>query len=120
MKHTVEQRNLLWGTEVSTRVASSGRRPARVIHVDDQHVGFATALALVVEHGRRACSPSTQTRCPRCGRCGPTERDFGTRVLNGKRRPQSWCRSCRAAQAESTRPERKSEAALPFTLTPTE
>jgi hypothetical protein len=40
-------------------------------------------------------APST-CRCPRCGRTGLVDQDFGTRVLNGRRRRQSWCRRCRS------------------------
>jgi hypothetical protein len=107
MGHVTEQRNLLWGSEVTAHLPERGRRPARVVHVEDEHVGFATALALVVEHGRHASNrvgiPRT-SRCPRCGHAGDTVRDFGTRMLGGKRRPQSWCRACRASHLESPRP----------------
>lgn len=27
---------------------------------------------------------------------GSLDKDFGTRVLAGRRRPQSWCRRCRS------------------------
>ena len=61
--------------------------------------GFATALKLVVKLGRERAKEVGKTalsRCPRCGHVGPTEQDFGTRVMKGgERRPQSWCRSCR-------------------------
>ena len=108
MTHTREQKLLLWGSEVTAYVPGHGRRPARTVRVEDKHVGFATALALVVAHGstQRACG---QTLCPRCGRRGETERDFGTRVVNGQRRPQSWCRSCRAAQAPAPTQVRRPE-----------
>ncbi len=61
--------------------------------------GFVTALALVVQHGKQQAKEVGKTalsRCPRCGHVGPTERDFGTRLIRGERRPQSWCRNCRA------------------------
>lgn len=106
----IEQRNLLWGSEVSTSLPGTRGKPARVVHVDEEHVGFATALALVVEHGRRATGPKVR-RCPRCGHRGQVDRDFGTRVLNGRRRPQSWCRSCRAAHHSSAQPVRAERAA---------
>ena len=109
MGHTVEQRNLLWGSEVTAVIPGRKGRPPRVLHVDDEHIGFATALALVVEHGRRANATHRQARCPRCGLVGPVDRDFGTRVLNGRRRPQSWCRTCRAAHLESERSDAKPE-----------
>ncbi len=35
-------------------------------------------------------------QCPHCGEVKPLDRDFGRRTMNGKRVPQSWCRSCRA------------------------
>lgn len=37
--------------------------------------------------------------CPKCGHSGPTDVDFGTRVLRGRRVPQSWCRPCRLGRA---------------------
>jgi hypothetical protein len=61
-------------------------------------MGFAKALALVVKLGRERAKEVGKTalsRCPRCGHVGPTQQDFGTRVIRGERRPQSWCRSCR-------------------------
>jgi len=61
--------------------------------------GFATALKLVVQLGREKAKEVGKTalsRCPRCSHVGPTEQDFGTRVMKGgERRPQSWCRNCR-------------------------
>jgi hypothetical protein len=96
MRRTVEQRNLMWGSEVTTFLPGRPGRAARVVRVDDQHIGFATALALVLTHGQARGGHDAEACCPRCGRRGPTERDFGTRLLNGKRRPQSWCRGCRA------------------------
>jgi hypothetical protein len=114
MGHTVEQRNLLWGSEVTALLPGRGGKPPRVLHVDDEHIGFATALALVVEHGRRAAGSGRQARCPRCGREGPIDRDFGTRVLNGRRRPQSWCRACRAAHLEQERVSQRAEAGWLF------
>jgi hypothetical protein len=64
------------------------------------NTGFAAALAIVVEEGRKAqrSNQVPQTACcPRCGRDGLTERDFGTRVMaNGQVRTQSWCRACRS------------------------
>ncbi len=105
MGQSIEQRHLLWGSEVSASLPAGRGKPRRVLHVEDEHVGFATALALVVEHGRRATVRADhRARCPRCGRVGPTDRDFGTRLLNGKRRPQSWCKTCRAAHLEAPRP----------------
>jgi len=72
------------------------KRPAR-------RYGFAAALAVVVEHGRRQL-PSTSARaardpvarCPRCGLEGPVKEHFGYRTVHGRSRPQSWCRDCRA------------------------
>ncbi|MFN0062183.1 MAG: hypothetical protein ACKVPX_06680 [Myxococcaceae bacterium] len=97
MAEIFEQRNLLWGSEV---VARDGKR-RRVVHVDESHVGFATALALVVTHGQRVREMNEvpkRAHCPRCGCEGPTEELFGVRRMDdGRRRPQSWCRDCRAA-----------------------
>ena len=75
-------------------------RHSRRMSVDSRwKVGFAAALAIVVEHGKKAeqaaLVPQT-ARCPRCGLVGATDLHFGTRVLQGKRVAQSWCRNCRA------------------------
>ena len=101
----IEQRNLLGGADLVARVGK-GRAKARTLQVDPRwKVGFAAALALVVEHGklaRRATEVPARTRCPRCGREGLTEADFGTRVMRGgQRRVQSWCRSCRSRHAHA-------------------
>lgn len=34
--------------------------------------------------------------CPKCGHEGPIAADFGTVLKRGIRRPQSWCKRCRA------------------------
>lgn len=39
-----------------------------------------------------------RAECPRCGKRGPIDRDFGTRVMRGTLWPQSWCRDCRAGR----------------------
>lgn len=104
----LEQLHLLGGSDLLAPSADRTRR-ARRIHVDEPtKVGFAAALALVVAHGKKARAPAlkmslaqvpSRTRCPRCGIWGDTVQDFGTRVVRGQRRPQSWCRSCRSAHA---------------------
>lgn len=63
-------------------------------------LGFVAALALIVEHGRRqALEKPVTKRCPRCRKVGRVETDFGARMIDGERRPQSWCRECRSAKA---------------------
>jgi hypothetical protein len=94
----IEQQSLLGGVDL---VAPAPRRGAgRTVHVDPRwKIGFAAALALVVEHGKKAqawAEMPRRTRCPRCQRLGDTLRDFGVRMVRGRRVPQSWCRDCRA------------------------
>ncbi len=103
----LEQRNLLGGTDLVP--AGGGRRKsARKFHVaSDRPLGFAKALALVVEGGRqkaRETGVTSMTTCPRCGHVGPTAKDFGYRVIRGERRPQSWCRGCRAQNLPPSNP----------------
>lgn len=101
----VEQRDLLGGTDL----ICAGRRRARRVHVKGRFkLGFAAALALIVERARSEdpLSPGhveDRARCPHCGREGSTEELFGTRVLQGERRPQSWCRRCRAGSHKADR-----------------
>jgi len=109
----IEQHNLLGGSDVVALVGRS-KKKARTAHVDDKSkVGFAAALALVVEYGRRAretMEMPKRKRCPHCGRLGLTGEDFGTRVIRGQRRPQSWCRDCRASHAQPARAMARQEA----------
>jgi hypothetical protein len=100
----LEQRNLLGGADLVTQITRGNRTEQRTLHVDGRwKVGFAAALALVVGHGRKEAGEPvpSMTRCPRCGRMGRTDVDFGTRVVRGQRRPQSWCRACRSSHAVS-------------------
>lgn len=98
----IEQNNLLGGADLLAW-SPRGARRKRVLNVDRRwKVGFAAALALVIEHGKSQQVPSV-TRCPRCRREGLTERDFGVRILEGERRPQSWCRRCRSAHLPPSR-----------------
>jgi hypothetical protein len=94
----LEQGNLLGGADLMPVQSGSGRKKrARKLGAGPK-LGFATALALVVQHGRQLAKEVGKTalsRCPRCGHVGPTEQDFGTRIIRGERRPQSWCRNCR-------------------------
>jgi hypothetical protein len=93
----LEQGNLLDGTELKSP-SESGRKKRARGKAATGPMGFAKALALVVKLGRERAKEVGKTalsRCPRCGHVGPTEQDFGTRVIRGERRPQSWCRSCR-------------------------
>ena len=101
----LEQRNLLGGADLVTQITRGNRTEQRTLHVDGRwKVGFAAALALVVGHGRKEGGEPvpSMTRCPRCGLMGRTDEDFGTRVVRGKRRTQSWCRSCRSSHAPSS------------------
>ncbi len=102
----IEQQSLLGGVDL---VAPGQRRGAgRTLRVDSRwKVGFAAALALVVEHGKKAqelAEMPARARCPRCQRLGDTVRDFGIRFVRGRRIPQSWCRTCRSAQGARRRP----------------
>ncbi len=85
-----------------------------------RRTGFAAALAVVVEYGRRelcTCSPrqvelresaparepipaDERATCPRCGREGWVHADFGLRRVGGKLRAQSWCRACRSERGD--------------------
>src|SRR5688500_3869303 len=75
----LEQRNLLGGMDLVPVLGGNGRKRARRFHVAiERRVGFAAALALVVEHGRQKAKEIGTTnlsRCPRCGHVGPTEQD---------------------------------------------
>jgi hypothetical protein len=104
--HVLEQRNLLGGTDLVPILGSGKRKRARKFHVAaDRRLGFAVALALVVEHGRqkaREHGVTSLSRCPKCDHVGPTAKDFGYRVIRGERRPQSWCRGCRGQHLEAS------------------
>lgn len=98
MPRVLEQQNLLGGMDLAP---SKGKRQRtrKSPAPGERRGGFAKALALVVEHGRRQArelGTTSLSRCPRCGHIGPTLQDFGTRIIRGERRPQSWCRACRA------------------------
>jgi hypothetical protein len=101
----MEQQSLLGGVDL---VNIAPRRGGRALHVESHwKVGFAAALALVVEHGKKAQERAdlpARTRCPRCQRLGDTLRDFGIRVIRGRRLPQSWCRTCRSAHVARRAP----------------
>lgn len=106
--HVLEQRNLLGGTDLVPILGGGKRKRARKFHVaSERRLGFAVALALVVEHGRqkaRETGVTSMTRCPRCDHVGPTAQDFGYRIIRGERRPQSWCRGCRGQHLEASQP----------------
>jgi len=102
----IEQQSLLGGIDLVTPTVRRGA--GRTVHVDSRwKVGFAAALALVVEHGKKAqerAEMPPRARCPRCQRLGDTVRDFGVRLVRGRRIPQSWCRSCRSAHGSRRAP----------------
>ncbi len=104
----LEQQSLLGGVDL-VRPGSRGRIQGTSVHVDPRwQIGFAKALALVVEHGRKAREATELprwSRCPRCQRVGDTRREFGVRTLRGRRVAQSWCRPCRG-QALAPGPHR--------------
>ncbi|NVJ07003.1 hypothetical protein HUW63_17340 [Myxococcus sp. AM001] len=111
----LEQRNLLGGMDLEPVLGGKGRKRARRFHVaSERRVGFAAALALVVEHGKQKAKETGVTSlstCPRCGHRGPTAQDFGYRIMRGERRPQSWCRGCRGLHLEPTETSRTSNSA---------
>jgi hypothetical protein len=94
----LEQGNLLGGADLVPILSGTGRKKRTRKKGAEPKLGFVTALALAVQQGRQLAKEVGKTalsRCPRCGHVGPTQRDFGTRIIRGERRPQSWCRNCR-------------------------
>jgi hypothetical protein len=95
----VRQAALFGGTDVLCH-GENGRIRTNRLHCDSD----AQAAAIVrqtrqLERAELVELPNTPLetcRCPRCGRTGSLDKDFGTRVLDGRRRPQSWCRTCRS------------------------
>lgn len=92
----IEQHNLFGGVDL---VVPKGRGKRRRLTVESRlKAGFAAALALVVERGKELKEERNVpglTTCPHCGKEAKTALAFGTRVIRGKRVPQSWCRDCR-------------------------
>ncbi len=107
----LEQQSLLGGVDL-VRPGPGGRTQGTPLHVDPRwQIGFAKALALVVEHGRKAREATELprwSRCPRCHRVGDTLREFGARTLRGRRVAQSWCRPCRGVQGPTRLPAQAS------------
>jgi hypothetical protein len=105
-RRTAEQQSLL-GAE-SLLAPPHTRGGGQPLHLAPRwKVGFAEALALVVQHGKKAqerAEMPPRTRCPRCLRLGDTLRDFGVRMVRGRKLPQSWCRTCRSAHAARRAP----------------
>ncbi|WP_257451411.1 hypothetical protein [Archangium lipolyticum] len=94
----LEQGNLLDGAYLVPGLNGTGDKKRARKKKAAPKPGFVTALALAVQQGRQLAKEVGKTalsRCPRCGHVGPTQRDFGTRIIRGERRPQSWCRNCR-------------------------
>lgn len=92
------QGNLLGENYLMPVLNGGGRKKRARKQEADPKPGFAAALKLVVQLGRekeKEVGKTALSRCPRCGHVGPTEQDFGIRVIRGERRPQSWCRNCR-------------------------
>lgn len=44
--------------------------------------------------------------CPKCGHEGPIAADFGMVLKRGIRRPQSWCKKCRATTHYHSKPRK--------------
>lgn len=44
--------------------------------------------------------PGEEKQCPKCKHVGPINTDFGTRVMNGKLKAQSYCLSCRSSKGK--------------------
>ncbi|XXF77763.1 hypothetical protein P2318_32645 [Myxococcaceae bacterium GXIMD 01537] len=106
--HIQGQQSLLGATDLARATGGKRSRARKPESAGTKRRGLARALELVVEHGRkqaRELGTTSLSKCPRCGHSGPTLTDFGTRVIRGERRPQSWCRACRAhALPPLTRP----------------
>src|SRR5215467_14296267 len=66
----LEQHSLLGGVDL----VRPGPRPGPPVHVDPRwQIGFAKALALVVEHGRKAREATEFPRWSRCPKCQRVE-----------------------------------------------
>ncbi len=96
----VRQVALFGGTDVLCLYGENGRIRTNRLHCDSD--AKASAIVRQTRQLERAelvelpGGPLETHRCPRCGRTGSLDKDFGTRVLGGRRRPQSWCRACRS------------------------
>lgn len=49
--------------------------------------------------------------CPKCEHQGPVDPDFGTKLVRGIVRAQSWCKSCRASTSYYNKPRVRKTAA---------
>lgn len=58
-----------------------------------------------------ATIPEIKT-CPKCGFTGNTLVFFGTRVMRGVEKPQSWCRECRKHERKGKSPKAAPAPAL--------
>lgn len=91
----VLQDSLFGGTDVLELFSGAKRN---VLHCSNSTTALRQATALSLREGSQLAHVDDVPRlatCPRCGASGDTQSMFGTRLLRGRRVPQSWCRSCR-------------------------
>jgi hypothetical protein len=100
----IRQPNLFGGTDVLSLYGRNGR-----IRTNRVHCSSDAAASRLVQQTRQLegaelvelpDAAAGTCRCPRCGRTGRLDQDFGTRVLNGRRQRQSWCRRCRSRRGQ--------------------
>lgn len=91
------EQNARRGHERVERLFAEGERRRPTHSARLAKLSAAPRLGPLFEAERPSPDSTVATReCPRCGHVGPLEQDFGCRVLKDGRRPQSWCRKCRA------------------------
>lgn len=69
-------------------------------------LSFDELLKLLKEaRARKPVDWTTVERtCPKCGRVGKVDPDFGVKMYRGEPHPQSWCKDCRAGTNYHARP----------------
>jgi hypothetical protein len=108
----VRQPSLFGGTDVLSLYGRNGRIRANTVHCPSE--AAASRLVQQTRQLERAelveLPEATLGTCwsPRCGRTGLLDADFGTRVLNGRRRRPSWCRHCRSRRRQWSFPAAQS------------